>query len=505
MGDKENQFDMPQPRLKGIERKQTFLRMVDIEGLVDEDHEVRAIWDFVGRLNLSHYYEDIRAVEGTAGREAIDPQLLISLWIYACGRGVSSAREIERLCGYHPAYQWLCGSETVNHHTLSDFRIKHKEALDELFSEILCVLSAEGMVKLERVMHDGTKIKAFASADSFRREERIQAHLELARQQVAQMGDPLREENGGAKKQAAKKRAARERQERLEAALSELEKIRSGKHGDANKAEARASWSDPEARVMKQSDGGYAPSYNIQISTDSEAGVIVGMSASQSGSDYEELQPAVEEIERRNGKKPDQIVVDGGYTSRDNVLAMNEGKIDLIAPTITGERQSVGQMKRRKVVESFAPVHFRYDEADNKYICPAGKSLHYDYKEQRPGLISYRYRAAFEDCLACHSKNICCPENASHGRAITRSFDTPEILEFRAKMETAEAKEIYRQRGGIAEFPNAWIKEKFGIRQFRLRGRIKVFMEILWAGLTYNIKQWIRLRRKPHRLAVVGC
>ena len=183
-------------RLKPINREQMVLRPMDVERLVSEDHEVRAIWEFVGRLDLSPYYEEVDAVEGEAGRPALDPQLMVSLWIYAYSKGVSSGREISRLCEYDPAYQWLTGLEPVNYHTLSDFRVDHKEALDELFTEVLGLLSAEGLISLERVMHDGVKIKACASADTFRREERIRRHLEVAREQVEQMGDPRVDHKG---------------------------------------------------------------------------------------------------------------------------------------------------------------------------------------------------------------------------------------------------------------------------------------------------------------------
>jgi len=78
-----------------------------------------------------------------------------------------------------------------------------------------------------------------------------------------------------------------------------------------------------------------------------------------------------------------------------------------------------------------------------------------------------------------------------------RTEESAEVLEFRAKMETEEAKQIYRQRGAVAEFTNCWIKEKLGLRQFRLRGLIKAGIEALWVCLTYNIQQWIRLRWRP--------
>jgi len=194
-------------RFKLINRQQMMLRPIEVDRLVPEDHEVRAIWEFVGRLDLSWYYEAIEVVEGEAGRPALNPHLMISLWIYAYSKGAGSAREISRLCEYDPAYQWLTGLEGVNHHSLSDFRVRHKEALDELFTQVLGLLSAEGLVTLERVMHDGTKVKAYASADTFRREQRVRAHLEVARQQVERMGDPRTAEEVSPRVAKARERA----------------------------------------------------------------------------------------------------------------------------------------------------------------------------------------------------------------------------------------------------------------------------------------------------------
>jgi hypothetical protein len=149
--------------------------------------------------------------------------LLASLWIYVYSRGIGSARELSRRCGYDPAFQWLTGLQEVNYHTLADFRVGYQRELDELFAQTLGLLSAEGLITLERVMHDGTKIKACAGADSFRREERIRAHLEAARGQVAAMGDPRAEPS--ARQRAARQRAQRERTQRLEQALEELAKF----------------------------------------------------------------------------------------------------------------------------------------------------------------------------------------------------------------------------------------------------------------------------------------
>ena len=285
---------------------------MEVEKLVEKDHPVRAIWELVGRLNLEPFYAAIEAIEGVAGRPVWDPRLLISLWIYAYKEGVSSAREIARLCQYHPAYQWLTGLEVVNYHTLADFRIRHKEALDQLFIEVLGVLSHEGLITLERVMHDGTKVKACASDKSFHRKATLEDHLRLAREQVEQMGDPESEELSQ-RVAKAQQRALREKQQRLEEALKGWNRWKPlGPRRSEKDKKTRASSTDPEARVMLQAKGAYGPSYNVQISTDAKAKIIVGVGVTQAATDAAELEPAVERIEANLGEKPKQMVVDAG-------------------------------------------------------------------------------------------------------------------------------------------------------------------------------------------------
>jgi len=183
----------PLPRLAPIDRRQMVLRTVDVELLIDDDHSARSIWELTGRLELSLYYAQIASVQGRAGREHTDPHLLISLWLYAYSRGISSAREIARQCEYEPAFQWLCGLEPISHRTLSGFRSDYKAALDDLFVQVLGMLSSEGLINMERVTLDGTKIKANASGNTFRRREKIEAHLALAREQVRIMEEQAAE------------------------------------------------------------------------------------------------------------------------------------------------------------------------------------------------------------------------------------------------------------------------------------------------------------------------
>jgi transposase len=473
------------------------LRPVEVEKLVEEDHPVRAIWELVGGLNLESFYAEIESVEGVAGRPVWDPQLLISLWLYAYKDGVSSAREIARLCEYHPAYQWLTGLEVVNYHTLADFRIRHKEGLDQLFIEVLGVLSHEGLITLQRVMHDGTKVKACASDKSFHRKATLEDHLRLAREQVQQMGDPESEELSK-RVVKAQQRALRKKQERLEEALKALEQIEASR-SKGEKEKMRASSTDPDARIMLQAKGAYGPSYNVQISTDAKAKIIAGVGVTQAPTDTAELEPAVERIEANLCEKPKQMVVDGGLTNQAAMEAMAERHVDLIGALPERRGVAPDRLKQRGVSPEFYPQAFEYDEGADCYRCPAGQVLHYETQERQGASVRRRYRTKSSECRGCPFQAQCCP-GTKRGRSVVRSEATPEIAAFQAKMETPEAQAIYKQRAGVAEFPNAWIKDKIGLRQFRLRGLVKVTLEALWACLTYNICQWIRLCWKPQRL-----
>jgi transposase len=480
--------EVERARLKKPNREQMVMTTIDVEELIPGDHAARAIWELVGRLDLSGYIEQIKSVEGMAGRPGWDPQLLISLWLYGYSDGVNSAREIERLCGHDPAYRWLAGMEKVNHHTLSDFRAGHKEELDGLFAQLLGLLRADGMISLERVTQDGTKIKAYASSKSFKREDKIKECIRVAKKYIEEL-DEMGEEEINRRRMKARARGARERKENLDRALEELEKVRKSKKGE-EKEDARASVSDPEARKMRHGDGGFSPSYNVQLTTDVDNKIIVGVDVTQAANDYEGLEKGIDQVAENLGETPKQVLVDGGYVNANNIIAMDRRGIDLIAAF---GNQHLGTTQRCGIAMEFLPEKFKYDSENDIYLCPTGNTLVH-IKDQIEGRnLAHLYQAAAKDCSQCEYKEQCCPKAIKKGRTITRSEARPEVAALAAKMETEHAKAIYKQRAPVAEFPHLWIKEKLGLRQFRLRGLEKVRTETLWACLTYNVQQWIRL------------
>jgi len=493
-----NDATLSSPRLASIDRRQILLRTVDVEKLIDDDHSARSIWELVGRLDLSRYHAQIESVEGRAGRDHTDPQLLISLWLYAYSRGISSARELARQCEFEPGFQWLCGLEAISHRTLSGFRSENKAGLDDLFVQVLGMLSAEGLIRLERVTLEGTKIKANAGGNTFRRKEKLEAHLALAREQVRILNAEGEQEESTAKRQAAaRRRAARQRASRLEAAVREVERLQQEKKHDRKEFVARASSTDPDAHVMRNGEGGTVPSYNVQLLTDTTHGMVVSVEATTAAIDYRQLKPALQRCVTTLGQKPKQIVADGDYTNHASVQAAADCGVDFYGswqdswkPT---ERDACGRSG------DFLASAFPYDPKRDCFTCPAGKGLTRRTRLHRGnGVHTQLYHAGKTVCAQCPLRSHCAPPNAKPAwrRAITRIEEPATTTAFKTKMATEEAQQIYARRSQIAEFPHAWIKERCGLRQFRCRGRLKVSMEATWACLSYNLARWFSLRRK---------
>lgn len=334
----ESRVDEPrgEARVKRANRSQSVLDAVCLDELIPANHRARAFWALLEKLDLSSFYEPIRAREGEAGRPALDPRMLCCLWLYATSEGLGSARHLARLCERDAAYRWICGGVHVAAHTLSDFRVGNEQALDTLLSELLAVLMRRGVVRLTRVAQDGVRVRASAGAASFRRERSLRKCLKDAQEQVRltrqQLDAPARDESRV--KSAAKARAAQEIEARVSEALAELEEVRGSKtrHKTKTPSEMRASTTDPESRVMRMPDGGYRPSYNAQIATDTESRIVVGVSVAQSGSDMNQLTPMLQEIDRRTGRLPDEHLVDGGYVKKQAIEDAAAQGVEVYAP-----------------------------------------------------------------------------------------------------------------------------------------------------------------------------
>jgi transposase len=312
------------PRYETANRRQIELTPTDLEALLPPGHAARLVWRFVEGLDLSAFYATIKAREGGAGRPAIDPKILVALWLYATMDGVGSARELDRLCYAHDAYRWLRGGVSVNYHTLSDFRVQQQSALDGLLTQSIAALLHRGIMTLARVAQDGTKVRASAGVGSFRRAGTLRECLHRAEQQVTRT---RRQGEAGPRSRvdAAQQRAAEERLARVQEALTELPAVEAAKARTASKrknrqpAEARVSTTDPQARIMKLADGGFRPAYNVQFATDGDSTAVVGVTVTNVGTDAAEAVPMLAQIQRRCGRAPTVLLMDRGVGTNEAI------------------------------------------------------------------------------------------------------------------------------------------------------------------------------------------
>lgn len=367
------------PRLRVPHRDQVEMSWSSLDQRLDPDSQARIVWSLVCQLDLDAWLVDIKAIEHHVGRNATDPRLLVALWVFATVKGVGSARELERLCGDHLAYQWLCGGVSVNYHMLADFRSQGGERWDELLTQIVATLMAEDLVTMQRVAQDGMKVRADAGKSSFRSRDRLEQFLDDARQQVETLKQ-LAETNPDEltrRQRGARERAAKDRQARIEQAAQECEELRKDREKSAQQSgrkptEARASTTDPEARVMAFSDGGYRPGYNVQYATDTATGIIVGVEVTHAGTDNEQMPPMLDQLESRYGRHPDEILVDGGFASLDAIEAAETRDCKVYAPVKNeGKQTEAGQdpyARKKKDSDATAAWRKRMGEASSKVL-----------------------------------------------------------------------------------------------------------------------------------------
>ena len=381
-----------------------------LEDVLAEDHRARLLWRIVETLDLSEFVRGRKSVKGHPGRDVTSVRMLLTLWLYAISSGIGSVREIARRIGSDDAFRWIAGDERVGRTVLNEFRTHRSGALDLLFSNVLGTLLHKGLLSLDLVAQDGTRVRASASAPSFRQEKSLEECREQARLHVKAVLAETDDPDATDAEKRGREAAAHDYARRVEEAIVVVNELAA-----EGKKKPRASTTDPEARVMKMGDGGFRPAYNVQLATagSPEGGprTIVGVRVTNLGSDVGSITPMLDEIERRTGALPKTLLADGGHLKFDCLRTAEARGVVVLMP------------------------------------------------------------------LPPPSKNP-----TSH----TAAYDAP-ILAFRARMETPEAKEVYRARAGLAELPNAHFKGRLGLGQFLVRGLANVTSVALMTGLAFNL------------------
>lgn len=373
------------PKVKPVNRGQLRFISLDLEVAISENSPVRAVWAFAERVDLSLFYESIRSREGELGRPATDPKLLFALWVMATLDGVGSARELERLCGTDLRYMWLCGEERPNHHTLGDFRNRSGRALDAVLSETVALLMSEGLVEMNRVAQDGVRVRAWAGAGSFRQKRRLRQLLQMAKEQVELLNDERDDDPTASSRRSkyARERAAKDRLKRVERALAQMPEAEERKQSDngKKKTEPRTSTTDPEARVMKMADGGFRPAYNIQHVTDTLTKIIVGVDVTNDGTDMQQMEPMVDQVDQTYGSLPGEWLADGGYMSL----------------------QAIDRLSKRNC-RVFGPPRKRKSTGPKRYDLPGVREWR-ERMETPEAQAIYKERGATAELVIAHQRN----------------------------------------------------------------------------------------------------
>ncbi len=424
-------------RIRRPNRSQIELRASDLESLLGEEHRARLVWGYVEQQDLSSLSEAIKARGSNAGRSAIDPRILFALWLYATLEGVGSGREIARLVREHDAYRWLCGGVSVNYHALNDFRSGNEALMDEVLTANVAALAASGAISLQRVAQDGMRVRADAGAASLRRQASLRQHLAEAGELLKDLKQRAAADPAAASRraQAARERAAREREQRIRAALQQLPQVQAARRRNRTRPEdARASTTDADARVMKMGDGGFRPAFNVQLASTCADQFIVGVAVTNTGSDMAQMAPMVQQVIERTGCTPAQWLVDGGFAAHeqiDAVHAQTGGKTEVVAPV----------------------------------------------REPR--------KAKSDD----HAEPPPLPQQHKHQR---KDGDSEPVAQWRARMDSDDAKEVYKQRAATAECVNALARNR-GLQRLPVRGLAKVRAVAYLYALAHNLLRIARI------------
>jgi transposase len=442
------------PRLLYAERHQVELRPVDLDAALAPNHPARTVWAFVQAMDLAPLYAGIKSREGGRGAPAIDPAILVSLWLWATIDGIGSAREVDRLCERDDVYRWLCGGVGVNYHSLADFRTGHAAWLDAQLTRSIASLLDRRLVELNVVAQDGLRVRASAKAASFRRREKLQHLHQLAQAQVQALKRELTEDAGASarRKQAAVERATREREERLAKAIATMDEIasmpepkkpksskRRGKSKDDPPAggsatpaepakpepEPRVSTTDPEARVMKMADGGFRPAFNAQLAVDVQTQLIAVVDVVDQGSDMRQMAPMHASVQARYGVTPDHWLADGGFTKLEAIEAVTERGTQPVLPP---------PRSRNPNIDHLAP----------------------------------------------------------------KASDSPALATWRSTMASEWGQALYKWRAASVECANAQLRRR-GLTQFNVRGKVKAKAVLLWHALAHNL-----MRMRTLNIAFAG-
>ncbi len=461
-------------------------------------HMARALDEIIEKLCLDRCN---RKHLHTAGEPAYDVRGMVKVLIYGYMRGITSSREMARQCEENIAFQFLTRGGCPDFRTIALFRRKRRHLLRWVFKKSVALARQMGIARLGLVALDSVKLPADASSGKKMTEAQLNEELKKLDEYLREVeaGDQKEDRQYGSETRGDELPpnvvGAQERKEKLEKALAVLKERQSAAKREPPKD---VSVVDPEAPWVKKG-GKFVRGYSGQVAADSEHQVIVGLKATAQGTDNDQLNPMLKEVETTVGQAPDQLVADSGYYTDDAVLEASKSKTDCVVP----DSETAAQLNNPKRSESEKAAYhvsqFSYDEAKDEFICPQGKRVPYVSNHEKRGQPRKVYRCA--DCQDCPSRTQC-TEHASGFRSIELLVDHAKVRKIREKLKTESGKAIYKKRKAIIEPIFGRWQHNWGIRRLRLRGLAGFSVELHLLATAHNLTKLFRFRQVLAQTAV---
>lgn len=439
-------------------REQGFLLPPSVNEFVEADAPVRALFEVVQRLDVS----SLEARHQGGGAPAYAPRMLLSVLLYGYSEGVRSSRKIERSLRTNVEYMYLAGMSRPDYRTIARFRRENEEALRELFVQVVRLCQELGLVLLEHVAVDGTKIRADVSArgtygkDRLMRalasvEERVERALKEAEEADAEEDEAYGDKRGDELPEDL--RDAKRRKERLERAFEKLKET-------GHKAVPST---DLDARVMKTQDGNRA-AYNSQAAVDRENQVIVAATVTTACCDNAQLPGMLEAVAENTGAFPQQTTADCGYHSVATLSYLERTGLDAYVP-VHGK-------------QGLRPLGYTYNPESDTYTSESGEALTYRGLCEKKGKTYRVYRGKRKEGEPFLELYI--------------RLDGQAQQRMQAKLESERGKAVYRYRQQVVEPVFGHLKTRFNLRRFLLRGLSGATIEFLLACMAHNIDKICR-------------
>ena len=490
---------------------------------IPQNHSVRLFAEILDGLDWSSWERHYVLV---AGQPPIHPKVMAAAIIYGLTHGIRSSRRLEWACGHAVDFLWLVEGRTLDHSTFCNFRTRFKRELKGLFRQIGRVAMHLGLIRLNQVALDGTRVKAnsspHATASAKTLEERLKVLDEQIEKmlaeadQVDQQDKDLFGDNVSTYTLPVELADLKKRQTKLGKALEAAKKTdaKRAKRKGSSKRAARVPVADPDSAIMPNKEGGYAPNFNPVAAVDGECGMIVDADVLNEMNEAQTVIPTVERIESTFGDLPEQFLADSTFATGGNLSDLADRGIEAVMPV---EQTQLPDENPAQRVDPAAPVSqsdwpklprraqtgkldrsaFLYDGAKDCYHCPLGRVLAFDYVKTRDRdtceASTYRVYTC-QSCAGCGLAADCLRGN-SQRRTVSHDQHEAVRQEVAARLKTESGKKAYAQRAHLAETPNGFIKQVIGLRQFLLRGLDKVRTEWLWACTAFNIRKLILAMR----------